>query len=250
MSNSRTAPPPGDPHWSVSGRTPTTQENRTGWMLFHHTGVLNLERLTAAQVDIRDIVHGLGHINRFNGQTNKPISVLWHSLMVHALCESAGPKTALEALFHDAGETYVGDWIKPLSGLFGTGLTDLRRHVQQRCFEAVGIPDATEAHSPSVRIADKLIVRYEIQAQFGYNRFCTWYTPLTDQEKTRVEDSLEESRNAWRRPGTDRTTNQELHRDRRQAGACRCADSTIHPGSIEGRPAGARLTLAEHRRTP
>ena len=181
---------PDHPHWSAAGRTPTTRENRTGWMLFHHSGVLNLQSLTAEQVDIRDIVHGLGRINRFNGQTTVPISVLWHSLMVHALCENAERETALEALFHDAGETYVGDWIRPLSGLFGPELTNLRHDVQQRCFEAAGLKNASAVLSPTVRTADQLMVRYELESTWGYDRSCTWHATVTEPERAHAEQAL------------------------------------------------------------
>ena len=58
-------------------------------MIFQYSGPLELERITAADVDIRDIAHGLGEINRFVGQTRTPISVLWHSMMVAQLCRRA-----------------------------------------------------------------------------------------------------------------------------------------------------------------
>ena len=84
-------------------RTPLPGENRQGWMMFRYGGPLQLLELTPEQVDVRDIIHGLGQINRFNGQSARPIPVLWHSLMVMQLCAAHDPATSLEALFHDAG---------------------------------------------------------------------------------------------------------------------------------------------------
>ena len=86
----------------VATTPPLPGQDRTGWMTFRHAGPLQLLTLSAEQVDIRDIVHGLGQINRFNGQTAEAIPVLWHSLMVMRLCESEKPAVRLEALFHDA----------------------------------------------------------------------------------------------------------------------------------------------------
>ena len=181
-----------DPQWSLAGRTPALNEDRTGWMMFHHSGPLQLERLTAQQIDVRDIVHSLGAINRFNGQTRAPISVLWHSLMVKALCKQAGPESELEGLFHDAGEAYVGDWIKPLSGMFGTRLAQLRRSVQQRCFEAAGLENADPKLSPAVHQADDVMNRYELQAPWGYGRTVSWHAGLSNAERARVQRAMEQ----------------------------------------------------------
>jgi len=110
--------------------TPLPGDDREGWMMFRYGGPLQLLELTATQVDIRDIVHGLGQINRFNGQSARPIPVLWHSLMVMQLCAAEDRATRLEALFHDAAETYVGDWIRPLRSVMGDRLVRLRETVR------------------------------------------------------------------------------------------------------------------------
>ena len=107
--------------------TPLPGENREGWMMFRYGGPLQLLDLKPEQVDVRDIIHGLSQINRFNGQTSNPIPVLWHSLMVMQLCAVHDRATRLEALFHDAGETYVGDWIRPLRSVFGDRLAKAPR---------------------------------------------------------------------------------------------------------------------------
>ena len=176
-----------DAHWSKAGRTPGIGENRRGWMMFAYSGALQLERLTPDQIDIGDIAHGLGNIMRFNGQTKTPISVLWHSLMVEALCRQEPRAIRLEALFHDAGEVYVGDWIRPIHALMGTELHELRTRTQAACFKAAGLPSSGDQSSTAVKTADNLMVRYEMLSAWGYGRMCTWYEKPTRQEHMRAE---------------------------------------------------------------
>ena len=75
-------------------------------MMLRYGGAVQLQKLKPEQVDVRDIIHGLAHTNRFNGQSAIPITVLWHSLMLMQLCSAHGRATELEALFHDAADTY------------------------------------------------------------------------------------------------------------------------------------------------
>ena len=80
--------------------------NRDGWMMFRYSGELQLEALTADQIDPRDIAHSLAGINRFIGQTRTPMPVAWHSLVVAAACCGDGRGTELEALLHDGAEAW------------------------------------------------------------------------------------------------------------------------------------------------
>lgn len=61
-------------------------------------------------IDLGDIARGLSQINRFAGQTRRPISVAEHSLVVRKLC-AAGLRLA--GLLHDGHEAYFGDWPTP-----------------------------------------------------------------------------------------------------------------------------------------
>lgn len=179
-----------DPHWSLAGRTPTTAEDRTGWMLFHASGPLQLERLEVWQVHIADIAHGLGATMRFNGQTRTPIPVLWRSLMVAELCRGKTASLELEALFHDASEAYVGDWIRPIKPLVGNRLHDLQARIQATVFAAAGIAGAPTHLSPEVKRADDVMVRYELASSFGYGRTVTWHDPPTEAETAEVEHAM------------------------------------------------------------
>lgn len=67
------------------------------------------------KIDIEDIANGLAYQCRFNGQTNRFFSVAEHSLIVSALVPD---ELKFAALMHDAGEAYLGDWVKPIKILF------------------------------------------------------------------------------------------------------------------------------------
>lgn len=62
-------------------------------------------------VDIEDIAHALSMICRFGGHTKR-----WYSVAEHAVLISYAvpPEDAPWGLFHDGGETYVGDMVRPL----------------------------------------------------------------------------------------------------------------------------------------
>ena len=172
--------------------TPLPGDDREGWMMFRHGGPLQLLELTPEQVDVRDIIHGLGQINRFNGQSASPIPVLWHSLMVMQLCAGHDPATRLEALFHDAGETYVGDWIRPLRSVFGDRLARLREIIQATVFEAVGLRGRSAKLSAPVHRADNLMLRCEMASPWGYGEIVSWYERPSTEETTEVQEAITE----------------------------------------------------------
>ena len=161
-------------------------KERDGWMMFAASGPLQLSELTAANIHIKDIIQGLSQINRFNGQTVSPIPVLWHSLMVQALCENNtrnNNEILVEALFHDAAEAYVGDWIRALDGTLGRPMTRLRDRIQATCFEAAGLKKSSAALAPEVRAADNVALRFEIGSRWGYNeQWPDWQQPLGIRE--------------------------------------------------------------------
>ena len=154
--------------------TPAPGANRDGWMMFRYSGELQLEGLTADQIDPRDIAHSLAGINRFIGQTRTPIPVAWHSLVVAAACRADGRGTELEALLHDGAEAYVGDWIRPLRHRIGKGVFELHDRIQAVVFEAAGLPPNGGRISDRVHAADNLACRGEIASRWGHERLPSW----------------------------------------------------------------------------
>lgn len=69
------------------------------------------------EVNLTDIAHHLSRINRYNGAIRiEHYSVAEHSIAVAAwLMHTYGdPELALQGLFHDACEAYIGDMVRPL----------------------------------------------------------------------------------------------------------------------------------------
>jgi hypothetical protein len=74
-------------------------------------------------VDLEDIAYSLAHLSRFTGHAGS-YSVATHSCHVADIVVMLGhPEFALDALTHDAHESYVGDVSSPLKRL----LPDYRR---------------------------------------------------------------------------------------------------------------------------
>lgn len=67
--------------------------------------------ITEDDVEITVIAHSLSMQNRFLGHTKFPYSVAQHSIY---MSHFVPPEHALEALLHDAAETYCGDLIRPI----------------------------------------------------------------------------------------------------------------------------------------
>ena len=186
--------------------TPRPGENRDGWMTFRHSGPLNVERLTPALIDVRDIVAGLSGINRFNGQLPTPITVLWHSLMVSELCAEHDAGTQLEALLHDVNEAYLGDPLRPVRMLASPRLKSLHHEIRATCLEASGLPGRHGEMSKAVHTADYTMLRYEAGLPFGFKKLPTWYPPLDEGERANTKRALKVV--GQPRPGSD---DAELH---------------------------------------
>lgn len=95
-----------------------------------HTGrLIDLKNMVSSDVDIRDIVHGLSCIKRFNG---RGLTVLQHTLSmydyVRAMYRGKYREELLCAvLVHDLAEAYIGDIIQPVKAAVPqiTGLEQL-----------------------------------------------------------------------------------------------------------------------------
>ena len=169
---------------------PGPDEDRQGWMMFAHSGPLNLRALEPDDIHLGDIVHALGRINRFIGQTREAISVLWHSVIVTELLRFEHHDIQLEGLLHDAGEAYVGDWISPLYGMVDPRIQGLKERIQETVFTAGGLDGTSALLSPPVNEADRLLARYEAETECGYSRPIPWHRPLTGVERERVHAAI------------------------------------------------------------
>ena len=134
---------------------------RSGWV--------DVLRLTADDIDLADIAHGLALTNRWNGATREPVSVAWHSLIVSALAADMQPAAALHGLMHDAAEAYTGDWTQPYKLHLGPMLTAVAERIEHACLEAAGIrrPAAT---IEAVKEADEAVLLLEHASRWGMNQ--------------------------------------------------------------------------------
>lgn len=98
-----------------------------------------------SDITIEDIAHGLAGANRFAGHTEpKVYTVAQHSVLCSYYCRSH----PLEALLHDASESYMGDCPAPLKDMLG----DAWRSIENRLMDAIymefglepGIPPAVK----------------------------------------------------------------------------------------------------------
>ena len=160
-----------------------------GWLMFAHSGPLELKTLQVAEINPLDIAHGLANTNQFNGQTRKPIPVLWHSLMTCEVMGKRPDKQSVEALFRNAADAYVGTSIGGLV-THGDELESLRLRIQATCFTAAGVPNATTAPSAVVQEAHELMLRYEHDSEWGHHWRPSWHVPLTYAKQRPIEEAL------------------------------------------------------------
>jgi len=148
-------------------------------------------------VDEKDIAHHLALINRFNGATERPISVAQHVVYVSRLLEGTGFEWI--GLHHDDAEAYVGDvtkWLKQSEAMRAFREADDR--AQRACYEHFRIPralydDYPGLMPPPVYSADKLMVRFEGLQGFGRKIWEAWsnevvvgYPMVTAAERERI----------------------------------------------------------------
>jgi 5'-deoxynucleotidase YfbR-like HD superfamily hydrolase len=108
-----------------------------------------------SNLTIDDIAHGLSHINRFTGHSEKPYSVAEHCVRgSYEISEHL----ALDFLMHDASESVLGDVSTPLKML----LPDYK--TVEKCVErAIANRFGTEfPMSPEVKIVDTRMLATEV----------------------------------------------------------------------------------------
>ncbi len=85
---------------------------------------------------VTDIAHALSQVCRFAGHTREFYSVAQHSVLVSQI---VAPEFALQALFHDATEAYIGDVTRPLKALL-PAYRAIEARLQDDIFAKLGLP--------------------------------------------------------------------------------------------------------------
>ena len=152
-----------------------------------HSGWTDVRRLTAADVDLRDVAHGLARINRWNGAIREPVSVAWHSLVVAELARRRDPAAGLHGLMHDAAEAYTGDWARPWKCHMSRAAAELAAALEAACLEAAGV-EPTAATRAAVGDADDAVMLLEHHRPWGLGQ------PRRSRDLARIEAAQDAAR--------------------------------------------------------
>lgn len=106
------------------------------WIQTRHWIAFSLEEPRVEDVHIHDIAHALAHLCRFNGHTRTFYSVAEHSVRCSYIVDC---DFALDALLHDAAESYIGDVSSPLKLALGPAWSELEERVASVVAEAFGL---------------------------------------------------------------------------------------------------------------
>jgi len=132
-----------------------------------------------SQVRLSDIMVGLAKICRFNGQIDRFYSVAEHSVWVSHIAEVEGDEDAIiPALFHDAHETYSGDYPSPQKDMVPE-LRPFEDSYELVVREALGLPDSQDPVWWRVRQYDTLILHRELKALRRV--LPDWYDPSLER---------------------------------------------------------------------
>lgn len=107
-------------------------------------------------VVFEDIAHALSNKCRFSGATKKFYSVAEHSILVAQLVPM---EFALEALLHDAAETYLGDFPGPLKEHFPL-YEQIEFDILATVYKRFGIKPSPESRA-AIRKADMDVLELE-----------------------------------------------------------------------------------------
>jgi len=115
---------------------------------------------TSDMIDFEDICHVLAHRPRYNAHTPRFYSLAEHSIIV---AMNVAPRYRLEALLHDAAETYLPDLPSPIKGKFPLFI-EMENNILDIIYKKAGILD--RCHDGSIHDTDHMIVVNEQRALF------------------------------------------------------------------------------------
>lgn len=132
-----------------------------------------------SDVDILDIAHSLGMQVRYNGHVSRLYTVGEHCIRISdALFRDTGDHTlALVGLLHDAGETYTGDFIRPVKNSLHE-VEEVLKAAEDNNECAImthfGLWEAFIAHRAMIKDYDRRVIVDEKQGLFGPDKPWDW----------------------------------------------------------------------------
>ncbi len=128
-----------------------------------------------ADIDIRDIAHGLARVARWNGQTTgaHAFSVAQHAVVVEEIANALNPgwgnPERLAALLHDSAEYVIGDLISPFKTAIGLDYKSFENRLMAAIHRAFGLPDALpESVTHAIKAADRVAAYFEATRLAGF----------------------------------------------------------------------------------
>jgi 5'-deoxynucleotidase YfbR-like HD superfamily hydrolase len=127
-------------------------------------------------VEIKDIIHGLARVARWNGQTigKHAFSVAQHSLMVEKIFTLSNPNCTadeqLVALLHDGPEYVIGDMISPFKAIIGDSYKSVEARLEAAIHLRYGLPPhPTVALKKQIKRADQVSAYFEATELAGFS---------------------------------------------------------------------------------
>lgn len=167
-----------------------------------HSGVeIDLQSLDLSQVTLKDIAVALARINRFNGATTRPLSVLEHSVFgTKLVLASTGDKELAKSFFaHDWHEFITGDITRPFAKFMKieTALNEYKKKIDAALAKKFGI----EFNYSFNHKIDYMVLNYEIKYFTKFTDYDVLITadlkrPMTDTERNEFE-LIELFMNTW-----------------------------------------------------
>lgn len=106
------------------------------------------------EINLTDIAYGLSHVCRWGGHVRHHVSVAQHCVLVASILPK---ELALEGLFHDGSEAYIGDMIRPFKSHMPLFL-EAERRIEQAIALKFGLqypwPEAVMVADNSVLAAE------------------------------------------------------------------------------------------------
>lgn len=140
-----------------------TFDRERGWMGTFHGGKFFPLDPRDADVNIKDIAHGLAMTCRYGGQCKRFYSVAEHCVHVSNMVD---PKYALHGLLHDSAEAWLGDMPRPLKHQPEMkAFRDAEAAVEIVVARALGLVWTPEIHAAVKEIDNRILADEVLQLQ-------------------------------------------------------------------------------------
>ena len=151
-------------------------EQARAWQRMLSGRRLDLLDPSPLDIEIKDIIHGLARVARWNGQTTgkHAFSVAQHSLMVEKIFTLSNPNCTadeqLVALLHDGPEYVIGDMISPFKAINGDSYKSVEARLEAAIHLRYGLPPhPTVALKKRIKRADQVSAYFEATELAGFS---------------------------------------------------------------------------------